>query len=173
VGAGIGVTPFASVLKHVWYRQRAGRLGRLRRVELIWIVRDATSFAWFGSVLREIESAQVDPNFLRINMYITQRVTVDDLYNLAINDVSSGSVYDPLTRLRSRTFYGRPDFAAIYSRIRSAVESGMFIGPRESGSTVSIGTFYCGPSPLAKVVREKALASSTDTAKFTFAKEHF
>lgn len=60
VGAGIGVTPFASILKHIWYRQRAGRLGRLRHVEFIWVCRDAKSFAWFGSVLREIEDAQVD-----------------------------------------------------------------------------------------------------------------
>lgn len=60
VGAGIGVTPFASILKHIWYRQRAGKLGRLRHVEFIWVCRDAKSFAWFSSVLREIEDAQID-----------------------------------------------------------------------------------------------------------------
>lgn len=63
VGAGIGVTPFASILKHIWYRQRAVRLGRLRHVEFIWVCRDAKSFAWFSSVLREIEDAQVDRKF--------------------------------------------------------------------------------------------------------------
>lgn len=63
VGAGIGVTPFASILKHIWYRQRAGRLGRLRHVEFIWVCRDPKSFAWFGSVLREIEDAQVDRTY--------------------------------------------------------------------------------------------------------------
>ena len=63
IGAGIGVTPFASILKHIWYRQRARRLGRLRHVEFIWVCRDAKSFAWFGSVLREIEDAQVDRKF--------------------------------------------------------------------------------------------------------------
>lgn len=63
VGAGIGVTPFASILKHIWYRQRAGRLGRLKHVEFIWVCRDAKSFAWFNSVLREIEDAQVDRRF--------------------------------------------------------------------------------------------------------------
>lgn len=66
VGAGIGVTPFASILKHIWYRQRAGRLGRLRHVEFIWVCRDAKSFAWFGSVLREIEDAQVDRKFISL-----------------------------------------------------------------------------------------------------------
>ena len=64
VGAGIGVTPFASILKHIWYRQRQGKLYRLRRVEFIWVCRDPSAVAWFQSVLREIEDAQIDRRFL-------------------------------------------------------------------------------------------------------------
>lgn len=64
VGGGIGVTPFASILKHIWYRQRAGKLGRLRHVEFIWVCREPKGFAWFNSVLREIEDAQIDREFL-------------------------------------------------------------------------------------------------------------
>lgn len=60
VGAGIGVTPFASILKHIWYRQKRGKLGALRRVEFIWVCRDAPSFGWFQSLLQEVEEAQVD-----------------------------------------------------------------------------------------------------------------
>ena len=60
VGAGIGVTPFASILKHIWYRQRRGKLGALRRVEFFWICRDAPSFGWFQSLLQEVEAAQMD-----------------------------------------------------------------------------------------------------------------
>jgi NADPH oxidase len=60
VGAGIGVTPFASILKHIWYRQRAGNPGALRRVEFFWICRDAPAFGWFQSMLQEVEAAQVD-----------------------------------------------------------------------------------------------------------------
>lgn len=60
IGGGIGVTPFASILKHIWYRQRAGKLGRLRHVEFIWVCREPRGFAWFNSVLREIEDAQID-----------------------------------------------------------------------------------------------------------------
>ena len=65
VGAGIGVTPFASILKHIWYRQRKGRLGALRRVEFFWICRDAPSFGWFQSLLSEVEAAQMDRKYLR------------------------------------------------------------------------------------------------------------
>src|SRR4051812_2122187 len=55
VGAGIGVTPFASILKHILYRQKRGKLGALRRVEFIWVCRDAPSFGWFQTLLQEVE----------------------------------------------------------------------------------------------------------------------
>jgi NADPH oxidase len=56
----LGVTPFASILKDIWYRQRQNRLGSLRRVEFFWICRDAPSFGWFQSILAEVEAAQAD-----------------------------------------------------------------------------------------------------------------
>jgi NADPH oxidase len=56
----LGVTPFASILKHIWYRQKKGDLGSLRRVEFFWVCRDAPSFGWFQSLLQEVEEAQVD-----------------------------------------------------------------------------------------------------------------
>lgn len=65
IGAGIGVTPFASILKHIWYRQKRGKLGALRRVEFIWVCRDAPSFGWFQSLLQEVEDAQVDRKSIR------------------------------------------------------------------------------------------------------------
>jgi hypothetical protein len=73
-------------------------------------------------------------------MYITQQLDIDQLYNIAIND--SGEEYDTLTHLRSRTFYGRPDFKAIYTRIRGAIETGAFLGPRESGMISHIGVCF-------------------------------
>lgn len=59
----IGVTPFASILKHIWYRQRKGNLGSLRRVEFFWVCRDAPSFGWFQSLLQEVEAAQADREY--------------------------------------------------------------------------------------------------------------
>lgn len=60
IGAGIGVTPFASILKHIWYTQRKGKVGSLRRVEFFWVCRDTPSFGWFQTLLQEVEAAQVD-----------------------------------------------------------------------------------------------------------------
>lgn len=171
VGAGIGVTPFASILKHIWYMQRKGNLGALKRVEFIWIVRDAPSFGWFQTLLSEVEAAQTDPNFLRMSVYLTQKIDESTLWNITVND--AGAEYDPLTLLRSRTMYGRPDWKAIYTRLRMAIESGQYLPGREASLKTSVATFFCGPTGLAKAVRTEALAASTANIEFSFAKEHF
>ncbi|KAI0034013.1 NADPH oxidase isoform 1 [Vararia minispora EC-137] len=171
VGAGIGVTPFASILKHIWYRQRNGQLGALRRVEFFWICRDAPSFGWFQSLLQEVEAAQTDPNFLRINIYLTQRIDEDMMWNIAVND--AGAAYDPLTLLRSRTLFGRPDFNNIYNRLRMAIENGHYLPGAASSMRTSVGTYFCGPTPIAKVLKAACVENSNANVQFTFAKEHF
>lgn len=64
-------------------------------------------------------------NFLRINIYLTQKISEDMLWNIAIND--AGAEYDPLTLLRTRTMFGRPDWKSIYGRMREAIETGQYL----------------------------------------------
>ncbi|KAG8929241.1 hypothetical protein FRC01_004643 [Tulasnella sp. 417] len=171
IGAGIGVTPFASILKHIWYRQKRGKLGALRRVEFIWVCRDAPSFGWFQTLLQEVEEAQTDPNFLRINIYLTQKIGEDMLWNIAVND--AGAEFDPLTLLRTRTMFGRPDWRSIYTNLRTAIEGGAYLPGREASLKTNVGTYFCGPGGLAKAIREQAYAASSSTVNFKFYKEHF
>lgn len=137
IGAGIGVTPFASILKHIWYRQRRNNVGSLKRVEFFWVCRDAPSFGWFQSLLQEVEAAQVDPNFLRINIYLTQKIGEDMLWNIAVND--AGAEYDPLTLLRTRTMFGRPDWKSIFGSMRSAIETGTYLPGTNSQLRTKVG----------------------------------
>jgi len=171
VGAGIGVTPFASILKHIWYRQKRGTLGALRRVEFFWICRDAPSFGWFQSLLQEVEAAQMDPNFLRINIYLTQKLDQATVWNIVVND--AGAEYDPLTLLRTRTMYGRPNWSSIYGNIRNAIETGRYLPGSRSQLRTRVGTYFCGPTVLAKAIREACNSATSATVNFTFAKEHF
>jgi NADPH oxidase len=171
IGAGIGVTPFASILKHIWYRQKKGNLGTLRRVEFFWVCRDAPSFGWFQSLLQEVEAAQADPNFLRINVYLTQKIGEDMLWNIAVND--AGAAYDPLTLLRSRTMFGRPDWMTIYGQMRQAIESGQYLPGSKSQLKTTVGTYFCGPAVLAKAIHQATLHHTGSTVDFSFAKEHF
>ena len=61
VGAGIGVTPFASILKSVWFRMNyPKRKTRLRKVYFFWVCRDFGSFEWFRSLLMAIEAQDMD-----------------------------------------------------------------------------------------------------------------
>ncbi|KAJ7783709.1 NADPH oxidase [Mycena maculata] len=171
VGAGIGVTPFASILKDIWYRQRQGNCGTLRRVEFFWICRDAPSFGWFQSLLSEIEAAQADPNFLRINVYLTQKISEDMLWNIAVND--AGAEYDPLTLLRTRTMFGRPDWMTIYGQMRQAIESGQYIPGSTAQLKTKVGTYFCGAGAIAKALKEACVHHTCSTVEFSFAKEHF
>lgn len=171
IGAGIGVTPFASILKHIWYRQKKGKLGSLRRVEFIWVCRDAASFGWFQTLLQEVEAAQADPNFLRINIYLTQKINEDMLWNIAVND--AGADYDPLTLLRSRTMFGRPDWNGIYSRMKQVIENGQYLPGSSAQLKTKVGTYFCGPSVLAKLIKDATVQNSSSNVEFSFAKEHF
>jgi NADPH oxidase 2 len=58
VGAGIGVTPFASILKSIWYRMSnaTAHQTRLKKVYFFWVCRDFGSLEWFKSLLTAIEA---------------------------------------------------------------------------------------------------------------------
>jgi hypothetical protein len=76
-------------------------------------------------------------NFLRINVYLTQKIGEDMLWNIAVNDV--GADYDPLTLLRSRTMFGRPDWMSIYGKMRQAIEAGLYIPGSKSQLKTRVG----------------------------------
>jgi NADPH oxidase len=171
IGAGIGVTPFASILKHIWYKQKKGDLGSLRRVEFFWICRDAPSFGWFQSLLQEVEEAQADPNFLRINIYLTQKIGEDMLWNIAVND--AGADYDPLTLLRTRTTYGRPDWMSVYGKMKQAIETRQYPQGSSAQLKTKVATYFCGPGALAKSIKKACGHHTNAEVEFTFTKEHF
>lgn len=171
IGTGIGVTPFASILKNIWYMQQKGKLGALRHVEFIWVNKDTGAFEWFQTLLKKLEEAQTDPNFLRISMYLTGKMDEDTITNIAIND--AGGDFDALTELRSRTHFGRPDFPAIFNNIRDKIEAGSLVPGTESSLRTNVGVYYCGPGVLAKSLKVQTQAAASDRVKFSFAKEHF
>jgi NADPH oxidase 1 len=85
-------------------------------------------------------------NFLRINIYLTQKINEDMLWNIAIND--AGAEYDPLTLLRTRTMFGRPDWKAIYGRMRQAIETGQYLPGTNSQLKTKVGVRVSPVLPL-------------------------
>ncbi|EJT75990.1 cytochrome b-245 heavy chain subunit beta [Gaeumannomyces tritici R3-111a-1] len=139
-GAGIGVTPFASILKSIWYRMNyPQKKTRLSKVYFFWICRDFGSFEWFRSLLLAIEAQDVD-NRIEIHAYLTAKIKADDATNIMINDANADK--DAITGLRAPTNFGRPNWDMIFRGIRklhTPSEAGVFFcGPKGLGSTLHI-----------------------------------
>lgn len=181
VGAGIGVTPWASILKNIWHlRSRPNPPRRLRRVEFIWICRDTSSFEWFHDLLSSLEAqsaaaaaAEGGEEFLRIHTYLTRPLDQDTAANVYLNTV--GQELDPLTELKSQTNFGRPDFKRLFAAMRDGLlgQSYMPEAGLERVRTKEVGVYFCGPNTAARTIRDAAKSTSNKHVKFKFWKEHF
>jgi NADPH oxidase len=80
---------------------------------------------------------QPTANFLRISIYLTQKISEDMMWNIVVND--AGAEYDPLTLLRTRTLFGRPDWMAVYGRLRWAIEDGNYLPGSTSQLKTTVG----------------------------------
>ncbi|KAJ7202026.1 NADPH oxidase [Mycena pura] len=159
VGAGIGVTPFASILKSIWYRMNnfsQSKRTRLSKVYFTWVIRDFTVAEWFHALLRALEE-QDSQNRIEISIYLTGAVQIEDVNNIVVQDV--GAEKDAITALRAPTHYGRPNWDKVFSAL----------GQKHPESDV--GVFYCGPPALASTVRfMSSKHSDARGARFFFGK---
>ncbi|KAJ7918000.1 NADPH oxidase [Mycena leptocephala] len=162
VGAGIGVTPFASILKSIWYRMNnfsQSRRTRVSKVYFTWVIRDFDTAEWFQSLLGALEE-QDSQNRIEINIYLTGGVKEDDINNIVVQDV--GADKDAITLLRAPTHYGRPNWDQMFTSL----------GQRHPESDV--GVFYCGPKTLGSTLRYMSNKhSDARGARFFFGKENF
>ncbi|MCJ1350262.1 MAG: hypothetical protein MMC33_000243 [Icmadophila ericetorum] len=180
IGTGIGVTPWAAILKNIWHlRAGPNPPKRLRRVEFIWVCRDTTSFEWFQTLLSSLEAqskaAAADEKggfeFLRIHTYLTQKLDQDTQANIILNSV--GAAVDPLTELQTRTNFGRPDFKRLFGAIKTGIQDGTYINGIDNSSSNNVGVYFCGPNAAAKDIKKATKDVSGDGVKFSFWKEHF
>lgn len=179
IGTGIGVTPWASVLKNIWHiRSSPNPPKRLKRVEFIWVCRETASFEWFQTLLSSLEaqSAQAasyhgSPEFLRIHIYLTAKLDADSAANVYLNSV--GTDLDPLTELKTRTNFGRPDFKRLFGAMADGLSDATYLSGLEKHSKTRVGIYYCGPGSAAREIKSAASVSSTKLVEFKFWKEHF
>jgi NADPH oxidase len=175
IGTGIGVTPWASILKNIWHkRNNPGRTPmRLRRVEFIWVCRDMSSFEWFQALLASLERQQNGEggDFLRIHTYLTQKLDIDTAQNIVLNSV--GTAVDPLTQLRTGTQFGRPDFPKLFTAMRDGIMDQTYISGLEGSLRSTVGVYFCGPSVAARDIKRACKKVTTPEVAFNFWKEHF
>ncbi|KAL4079010.1 NADPH oxidase B [Scleroderma citrinum] len=162
VGAGIGVTPFASILKSIWYRMNNinnSKPTRLSKVYFTWVIRDFGSAEWFHSLLKAIEEQDIQ-NRIEINIYLTARVKEDDVTNIIVQDV--GAEKDAITSLKAPTHYGRPQWDKV------------FLSLVDKHPETDVGVFFCGPPPLSKQLHRMCNKySDPKGTRFFYGKENF
>ena len=59
IGAGIGVTPFASILQSIVARHTEGRAMKLEKVHFFWLYRGQKTYAWFSQMLEQIDALRL------------------------------------------------------------------------------------------------------------------
>ncbi|XP_054633836.1 NADPH oxidase 5 isoform X1 [Dunckerocampus dactyliophorus] len=180
IGAGIGITPFASILQSIMYRYRRRKQNcpncnyswcenikdsemKLRKVDFIWINRDQKSFEWFVSLLTKLELDQADEEpegrFLEMHMYMTSALCKNDMkaigLQMALDLLAKKEKRDSITGLRTRTQPGRPEWGKVFQKVSE-----------ENKGKVHV--FYCGSPALAKVIKAQC-----ENFSFNFYKENF
>ncbi|HEY6722712.1 MAG TPA: ferric reductase-like transmembrane domain-containing protein [Polyangiaceae bacterium] len=140
IGAGIGVTPFASVLESLVLRAQDGR-ERPKKVHFFWLNRDPHSFEWFHDLLTRIEQTD-QGRLVDIRIFMTSgrgHITATFL-NLARELLHQQGDPDLLTGLRSKTNMGRPDWHQELSEIA------------EQHRPEPVEVFFCGPPGLGRQI---------------------
>ncbi|NXJ09408.1 NOX5 oxidase, partial [Odontophorus gujanensis] len=172
IGAGIGITPFASILQSIMYRYRRRKQScetpgdedmTLRKVDFIWINRDQQHFEWFLDLLAALELQQEEQEpggcFLELHLYMTSALGRTDVkavgLQLALDLLAAKEQRDSITGLRTRTQPGHPDWSQVLGRVAEERKG-------------KVQVFFCGSPALAKVVRAQC-----ERFGFRFFKENF
>uniref|UniRef100_A0A3B5MEK9 NADPH oxidase 1 n=1 Tax=Xiphophorus couchianus TaxID=32473 RepID=A0A3B5MEK9_9TELE len=164
VGAGIGVTPFASILKSIWYKFKDNdpKL-RTRKIYFYWLCRETNAFEWFADLLKAQENEMEERgmgDFLTYKLFLTGW----DQSHVNYIMVNMDQETDVVTGLKQKTHYGRPNWDKEFEQVRN------------ENPTSVVGTFLCGPEALGKVLEKKCgKYSDVDPrkTKFYFNKENF
>lgn len=164
VGAGIGITPFASILKSIWYKfQHEDERLKTKKIYLYWICRETGAFAWFADLLHSLEQEMMSSGkdgFLNYRLFLTSWDSSIAGHAIINFDVET----DAVTGLKQKTCYGRPIWENEFSNVADA-------HPRST-----VGVFLCGPQALGKSLQQCCHQySNMDPRKvqFYFNKENF
>nr|XP_020479328.1 dual oxidase 1-like isoform X1 [Monopterus albus] len=166
VGGGIGVTPFASILKDLVFKSSIKSKIQCKKVYFIWVTRTQRQFEWVSDIIREVEEMDTQ-ELVSVHTYITQVAEKFDLRTTMLyvcerhfQKVWNRSLF---TGLRSVTHFGRPPFVSFFTSLQEVHPD---VG--------KIGVFSCGPPGLTKNV-EKACQqmNKRDQAHFIHHYENF
>jgi NADPH oxidase len=175
VGAGIGVTPFASVLKSVYYRLSENSSGLpLKKLYFVWICPETHAFEWFANLLHELEQQLHErgiDDFLTSWIYLTRGWKDNQAFYIMLNEGrvtnedASDDMVDAITGLRAETIFGRPEWEKVFERVAT------------THPNTDVGVFFCGPSVLSHNLHNRCndftKRGGSTGARFYYNKENF
>lgn len=164
IGGGIGVTPFASILKdtvHLWNQYRCKECKHIRhprnfciqKMYFHWVTRAQDSLRWFEETMNDVADLDRD-NVIESHHYLTSVKNQD--HNLPLKMfqafVHDETGKDFVSGLRSKqiTHFGRPNWDVQFQAMQKA-------HPGEA-----IGVFFCGPHALDKILAAACAKYSSD-----------
>ena len=152
VGGGIGVTPFASILKEMVHRFNIGARIQCKKVYFIWVTRTQRQYEWLTEIIKEVEDAD-KKGILDVHIFVTQFFDKFDLRTAMLyiaerhfQRISGRSLF---TGLRAVTHFGRPDFNTFFDSLQE-----------EHILLPKIGTFSCGPPGMTNGVEAACAATN-------------
>lgn len=183
VCAGIGVTPFASLLQELFLRKFAPKPGEQLKTKTIyfyWMCPGFDSWGWFASMLIEFEQKCIAeglvgpdglPEFLKIRVHMTRGWNKADADKLFMQDDAEAGdliIRDKQGRgLQSKMLFGRPNWPKEFDDM-TKVHAG-----------TDVGVFFCGPKVLSQTLH-KNCNDFTDASgvkghrtRFFYNKENF
>ncbi|XP_022618670.1 cytochrome b-245 heavy chain [Seriola dumerili] len=161
VGAGIGVTPFASILKSVWYKRIQNNQDVFtKKIYFYWLCPETQAFEWFADLLQSLEGQMTEKgmtDFLSYNIYLT-RWKENEAAHFRVHHEAEN---DPITGLKQKTLYGKPNWDNEFTNIATTHPG------------TKVGVFLCGPPQLGKSLEKQCRSHTEADVKFIFNKENF
>lgn len=165
VAAGIGVTPFASVLKSIQYKLTSQDENMLlKKVYFFWVCSDTQSFEWFNTQLGELEQCLTEMgrnDFFDYAVCLTRGWSLSQAKNIYLQEEQE---LDAITGLMQKTHYGRPRWPSNFAKIA------------EDNPGERIGVFFCGPKSLSHILHKCCNEYSNRKGRgtiFVYNKENF
>ena len=156
IGAGIGVTPFASILKSILYTWDDHRCTtchtvclprdfQITKLYFYWVTKDHEALSWFAETMNQLHAMDSEGR-LEIHTFYTKlsRKSLIEPLRLMQTFVHTEGGGDIISGLSTRnlTHFGRPEWKPILNKIASHHRN------------EDIGVFLCGPPKLDKEVAE-------------------
>ncbi|XP_071953912.1 dual oxidase 2-like isoform X2 [Antedon mediterranea] len=166
VGGGIGVTPFASILKDIVNKASSNTRFPCKKVYFIWVTRTQKHYEWLCDIIREVEEKDTT-DLVSTHIFITQfyqkfdlRTTMLYICERHFQKIANRSLF---TGLQSTTHFGRPDLPSFFNSLQD-----------EHPDVSKIGVFSCGPPGMTNGVESACVEMNKfDGAAFIHHFENF